>query len=296
MDIYRTKTLRKEFDNLVERSGAKWNIIEQDYILSWVLFGIVSVDKLAQHLVFKGGTALKKCYFGDYRFSQDLDFSVCGEYPKNEELLMLIEQACSISETKLRLLGRNIDIACTRYLEKQPHPENQEAFTIKARLPWQKNLYTNVMIEVTTQERVLLNPDKRRIIHGYGEEIDSYVKVYRLEEIIAEKIRALLQFAKKLHERGWGRSRVRDYYDIWNILTLYSRELDHSILPDLTTRKCALKQIKFTSFLDIFAKELIDNASGEWDIWLGAVNAEQHPKERIFEELMHEMKKLDGLR
>ena len=26
----------------------------------------------------------------------------------------------------------------------------------------------------------------------------------RLEEIIAEKIRAILQFAEKLHERGWG--------------------------------------------------------------------------------------------
>ena len=26
-------------------------------------------------LVFKGGTALKKCYFDNYRFSEDLDFS-----------------------------------------------------------------------------------------------------------------------------------------------------------------------------------------------------------------------------
>ena len=31
--------------------------------------------KLKETMIFKGGTALKKCYFGDYRFSQDLDFS-----------------------------------------------------------------------------------------------------------------------------------------------------------------------------------------------------------------------------
>ncbi len=27
-------------------------------------------------LAFKGGTALKRCYFGDYRFSEDLDFTL----------------------------------------------------------------------------------------------------------------------------------------------------------------------------------------------------------------------------
>lgn len=33
------------------------------------------VDSLRETLVFKGGTALRKCDFGDYRFSEDLDFS-----------------------------------------------------------------------------------------------------------------------------------------------------------------------------------------------------------------------------
>jgi len=27
-------------------------------------------------LIFKGATALKRCYFGDYRFSEDLDFTL----------------------------------------------------------------------------------------------------------------------------------------------------------------------------------------------------------------------------
>ncbi len=30
-------------------------------------------------LVFKGGTALKRCYFGDYRFSEDLDFTLADK-------------------------------------------------------------------------------------------------------------------------------------------------------------------------------------------------------------------------
>ena len=34
---------------------------------------------MRERLVFKGGTALKRCYFGDYRFSEDLDFSLASE-------------------------------------------------------------------------------------------------------------------------------------------------------------------------------------------------------------------------
>ena len=40
-----------------------------------VLAGISEVPELRETLAFKGGTALKKCYFSDYRFSEDLDFS-----------------------------------------------------------------------------------------------------------------------------------------------------------------------------------------------------------------------------
>ena len=49
--------------------------LEKDYILSWVLIGIAK-SKLYNVLSFKGGTALKKFYFPDYRFSEDLDFTL----------------------------------------------------------------------------------------------------------------------------------------------------------------------------------------------------------------------------
>jgi predicted nucleotidyltransferase component of viral defense system len=36
---------------------------------------IFSVSACRDSLVFKGGTCLRKCYFHDYRFSEDLDFT-----------------------------------------------------------------------------------------------------------------------------------------------------------------------------------------------------------------------------
>lgn len=67
------------------------------------------------------------------------------------------------------------------------------------------------MLEITMKERVLLPLKSRKIIHNYGEKFDLTANVYSLEEIISEKLRAILQYTKKLHENDWARSRTRDY-------------------------------------------------------------------------------------
>jgi uncharacterized protein (TIGR02284 family) len=51
----------------------------------------------------------------------------------------------------------------------------------------------------------------RPLIHGYGEDLNVQVPSYRLEEIITEKMRSLLQTHKKLVVRGWNRPRARDH-------------------------------------------------------------------------------------
>ncbi len=50
-------------------------VLERDYCLAWFLVSL-SRSPLRETLVFKGGTALKRCYLGDYRFSEDLDFTL----------------------------------------------------------------------------------------------------------------------------------------------------------------------------------------------------------------------------
>ena len=63
--------LRIRLDNERKRLNVPFYVIEQDYLLSWILFGISLVPELNNCLAFKGGTALKKCYFGEYRFLYD---------------------------------------------------------------------------------------------------------------------------------------------------------------------------------------------------------------------------------
>jgi hypothetical protein len=59
------------------------SVLERDYCLAWFLAALAETD-LKAVLGFKGGTALKRCYFSDYRFSEDLDFTLTAQATQDE--------------------------------------------------------------------------------------------------------------------------------------------------------------------------------------------------------------------
>ncbi len=64
--------------NRLAREGGRRipeNVLERDYCLAWFLAALAE-SELKTALGFKGGTALKRCYFGGYRISEDLDFTL----------------------------------------------------------------------------------------------------------------------------------------------------------------------------------------------------------------------------
>ena len=67
---------RAVIEERVREWGLREDVVEKDYLLGWLLWGIGADEALATHWVFKGGTCLKKCYLETYRFSADLDFTV----------------------------------------------------------------------------------------------------------------------------------------------------------------------------------------------------------------------------
>lgn len=244
--------LRKSFNNQKRSTQVSWELIEQDYLLSWMLAGICSVPELHDLFIFKGGTALKKVYFGEYRFSQDLDFTVIKSLPSDDDLDMLMKSACMQAMHLQSQASDQLIINYEQYNEKRPHPFNQKAYTIIAQFPWHREPLTRIMVEISTQEEVILPTPLLSVIHGYNEVLTAQIKTYALEEIISEKIRAILQFAQKLHERGWARSRARDYYDLWSILTKYKGHLDRFKIPEMVQLKCRSKGIAFKGPSSLF--------------------------------------------
>jgi predicted nucleotidyltransferase component of viral defense system len=67
-------------NKLKQETNVELSVYERDYLLSFVLAAISQVPALSETIVFKGGTALRKCYFPGYRFSEDLNFSALDSF------------------------------------------------------------------------------------------------------------------------------------------------------------------------------------------------------------------------
>jgi hypothetical protein len=61
--------LQKDLQQRARKAGLPLDTVAKDYVIGHLLAAISRQPELGSALVFKGGTALKKLYFGEYRFS-----------------------------------------------------------------------------------------------------------------------------------------------------------------------------------------------------------------------------------
>ena len=93
--------------------------------------------------------------------------------------------------------------------------------------------------------------------------------VYALEEIVAEKLRAILQHFEKLEVRGWSRSRARDYYDLWRILATYQDQMNLAGFTSFLREKCDVRNVRFKDAETFFPEAMLAHVENSWDQWLG---------------------------
>ncbi len=190
-------------------------ILERDYCLAWFLVALAR-SALCQRLAFKGGTALKRCYFGDYRFSEDLDFTLTAEVSFDA-----IRQGLDpVFAEAARAAG-----VAFRFVRKDRHKhENSHTFYLGYEGPLPATASgKEVKVDVTVRECLVFPLEARPVVRGYEEYLDlpedARVPTYSLREIAAEKVVALMDPA---------RNEPRDLYDIW-----YLTREDHIDLADI---------------------------------------------------------------
>ena len=188
-------------------------IIDLDYSLGWLLLGLTNTSKWSQSCVFKGGTCLRKCYFPDYRFSEDLDFTMIyfitpddlGEWITQSAEWVADQQGPNFLSQPNRLEIVNDDYGNETY---------QARVYFRGSLRW-GGPPRAIKLDVTRAEIVTLPAVEKPIIHPYSDGNlfeGNHISCYSLEEIVAEKMRAIA---------GQRRFAVsRDIYDIYQILTL----------------------------------------------------------------------------
>jgi len=164
---------------------------EKHYLQTATLAGIYTA--MADELVFKGGNALF-FFYGLDRFSEDIDFTRIKQYDQ-DKLKTTISDVLTV-----------IHIIHEMKTEKSIAGKT---FKLKARGPLYKGSLSEsiISIEISDRNDVVLPPDIKEIVPVYNDLRPFTVPVMKKEEILAEKMRALMI-----------RGRARDLYDITFLL------------------------------------------------------------------------------
>lgn len=256
-------------------------VVEKDYVLGWLLWGIANDPVLSESWVFKGGTCLKKCYIETYRFSEDLDFTVLPRGPYTAE---------AITPLLTRTLARVADASGMSFAAREPVLRSRpDGLSVGGRVyyigPRQTPQPARVKLDITASEKVVRPPVLRDIGHPYPDALpgSARVRCYSFEEVFAEKLRAMAQ-----------RGRPRDLYDIVNLF----RRNDLRLFPDqirsALADKCAVKDIAVPTATDIIGSDRLTELEADWENMLSHQLPALPPLQPFLDELPVLFGWLDG--
>ena len=209
--------------------------IEKDFAISCALLAI-SKSRMRNHLMFKGGTAIKKIYYPEARFSEDMDFTVRA-----------LDEKEAIESLKEFFREKAVDSISFEGAYEERFSQSGRSL----RLPFTGPLrYRNsVRVDLSFRDDILLEVKERSVLSRYGDSLTCSVYVVDFVEIMTEKLRALI-------DRGY----PRDYYDV----SVHINKIeDKASLRELTERKCRLVGVKYEPS-NIFNADSLARAEAAW--------------------------------
>lgn len=243
-------------------------VIEKDYVLTWILLALAD-SPLAELLTFKGGTALKKIYFPDYRYSEDLDFTLIGKADSDELLTCLADTLSNLSKDQ----GFQFDIPPER-IERRA--ESLTAYVNFVGPLQARATSRDVKIDITLVERLVFPVEKRTVVSDYTDRIEKQILVYSLEEVLTEKLCAII-----------GRTEPRDVYDAHFLMQ--RPDIDFYLIPSAFTEKAATKRVDPTRLAEALSRKE-PTLQKMWDNRLQHQIRELPQLERVLRELNRKLR------
>jgi len=181
-------------------AGVPPETIEKDYFIELLLFYLAKDNKLREKLIFRGGTALRKMYFPDYRFSEDLDF------------LIEDKERFDNYTTKFEKTIEKLNLDYPYNLSKRLEAESDRiqifiSYDIISEIRAAKELKIDIIKDIYIPPTL-----RKQVLFSYRDFKDEMVKlrIYTLESVAVDKISRILDVDNE----------PRDLYDLWALLKL----------------------------------------------------------------------------
>jgi uncharacterized protein len=241
-------------------------VLERDYCLAWFLAELAR-SRLQRNLAFKGGTALKRCYFGDYRFSEDLDFTLLQALPFEDIRQQLEPIYAAVRDASA------IEFAFDR--EDRHSHANSHTFYLRYIGPLPAG--GSVKVDITIREQLQFPLECRPVLRAYEEYSDlpnnRVIQAYSLAESATEKVLALADRA---------RNEPRDLYDLWHLVA--SEGIDLAELVPAMTAKLAFRQREAVGIQEAIIKKKT-RLKALWNPRLSNQMSVLPPFEQVFREI-----------
>ena len=271
-----------ELQQKAREVGVRDQQIEKDYMLSWILQGVAHQEQLSKTIVFKGGTVLKKIYFDDYRFSEDLDFTLLNDEIKNEQIFEWFKETFEYVLEEANIGLEIIDPDFHR--DKHEHDPDIESggginfyISYVGPLGGQGN-NKKVKVDISRSEKLEFEPVMQTVLLGYSDLTEHQILCYPLEEVLVEKMRTIMQ-----------RMQARDFYDIWYLLEQHG--MDANIYLKEFANKCSTKKLNPADFQKKLAERL-PQYKGRWESSMKEQIQNLPDFEQVVREVLRHLKKL----
>lgn len=260
-----------EIQNKARELGVRDQQIEKDYILAWILQGIAQHEQLSTTITFKGGTVLKKVYFEDYRFSEDLDFSLLDTDTSNEQIFEWFSEVFEYIRDEANIPLEVID--------NNEHEDGGINFYISYVGPLGGiGANKRVKVDISRSEQLQFEPVMHGTFLSYSDQEEHKLLCYPLEEVLVEKLRAVMQ-----------RMQARDFYDIWYLLEIH--KMDVAFYTMEFRAKCESKEIDPADFFNKLEQRL-PQYKGRWESSMKDQIQELPDFDQVVREVMRHVKKL----
>jgi predicted nucleotidyltransferase component of viral defense system len=221
---------KDEINQHAKAEGLRFDQIEKDHVILWILRALSQTELQPAGWIFKGGTCLRHCFYAGYRFSEDMDFScpqILGGIDATREVLDGVVEW--VREKSLLRLSLKAASTIEGDFQVEIPVEYSRGGPRRQGLP-------EVKLHLTFDEPILTSTEIRPVKPLYSDLTAFSVATYCKEEILSEKMRALLQQQTK-----W--PRPRDLYDLWFILCDRKESFDWDELRRLFIEKCKARKI-----------------------------------------------------
>lgn len=248
--IHTSKQLKDKVRNLSLGDNDKAKMLIRNFMMERFLER-VTLSKYRNNFVLKGGMLVASMVGVDMRATMDIDTTVKALPLNEQDAERIIREICEIPVED----GVTFEITSVKYImEDFDYPGIR--MMLEAKL---ERTRQSIKIDISTDDAITPSAVEYEYKLMFEDRTISLL-TYNLETLLAEKLQTILA-------RGLANTRLRDFYDVYELMSKYGEDVDPSTMCQAFTATCRKRETGFEQSETDEILAAIQKDEGLADMW-----------------------------